>query len=88
MEESNKLARIWICSIRTFVAIAVQAGEGEILKNSEPTMLARNDVIDVKGQRDRWKQQGGNTRIRSWERRRTCRTTSRFTSYGGCVASF
>jgi hypothetical protein len=53
MEESNKLARIRICSsyVRTFVAIAVQAGEGEILKDSEPSMLACNDVIDVKGQR-------------------------------------
>ena len=35
MEESNNFARIRISSgyIRTFVAIAVQAGEGEILKN-------------------------------------------------------
>ena len=35
MEESNNLARIRISSgyIRTFVPIAVQAGEGEILKN-------------------------------------------------------
>jgi hypothetical protein len=53
MEGSNNLARIGICSsyVRTFVAIAVQAGEGEILKNSEPSMLARNDMVDVKGQR-------------------------------------
>ena len=50
MEESNKLARIRIYSgyVRTFVAVAVQAGEGEILKNSEPSMLEGNDVIDVK----------------------------------------
>jgi hypothetical protein len=35
MEESNNLARIRISSgyVRTFVAIAVQAGQGEILKN-------------------------------------------------------
>jgi hypothetical protein len=53
MEEPSKLARIRICSgyVRTFVTIAVQAGEGEVLKNSEPSMLPCNDVIDVKGQR-------------------------------------
>ena len=53
MEEPNKLARTRINSgyVRTFVAIAVQAGEGEILKDSEPSMLACNDVIDVKGQK-------------------------------------
>ena len=33
------------------VPIAVQTGEGEILKNSLASMLTSNDVIDVKGQR-------------------------------------
>src|SRR5712692_6666480 len=53
MEEANKLARIRICSgdVRTLVAIAMQAGEGEVFKNSQPSMLTCNDVIDVKGQR-------------------------------------
>ena len=31
--------------------IAVQTGEGEILKNSLASMLTSNDVIDVKGRR-------------------------------------
>jgi len=35
MEESRKFACVWICSgyVRTFVPVAVQAGEGEVLKN-------------------------------------------------------
>jgi hypothetical protein len=51
MEESNDLPSVWICSgdVRTFVPIAVKTGEGEILKNTLPSMLSRNDVIDVKG---------------------------------------
>ena len=50
MKESNKLARLRICScyIRTFVTVAVQTGEGEVLKSSEPSMLACDDVIDMK----------------------------------------
>jgi hypothetical protein len=53
MEESNQLARIRICSgdVRTLVAIAVQAGEGEVFKIRQPSVLACNDVVDVKGQR-------------------------------------
>ena len=53
MEESNKLIRFWICCgyVRTFVPVAVEAGESEALKNRKPSMLARDDVIDVKRQR-------------------------------------
>jgi hypothetical protein len=51
MKEPNNLSRVWICSrdIRAFVPIAVKAGEREILKNRLTAVLARNDVIDVKG---------------------------------------
>jgi len=51
VEESNDLTCVGICSrdVRTFMPIAVKTGEGEILKNSLASMLARNDVIDVKG---------------------------------------
>lgn len=53
MKKSNKLSRVWICSryVWTFVPVAVQAGESEVLKNTKPSMLARNDVILVKRQR-------------------------------------
>jgi hypothetical protein len=33
------------------VPIATNASEDEVLKNSRPSMLTRNDVIDVKEQR-------------------------------------
>ena len=33
------------------MTIAVKTGQGKVLKNSQPSMLTRNDVIDVKGQR-------------------------------------
>ena len=38
VEESNKLVRVWICSgyVRTFVSVAVEAGESEVLKNRKP----------------------------------------------------
>ena len=50
VEESNKLACVRICSsyVRTFVPVTVQSGESEVLKNSQPAMLACNDVIDMK----------------------------------------
>ena len=53
MEEPNELSGVWICSgnIRTFVTIAVKTGEGEVFENSLPSMLACNNVIDMKGQR-------------------------------------
>src|ERR1039457_4235755 len=53
MEESNQLAGLRICSgdVRTLVPIAVKAGESEGFKNSQPSVLACDDVIDVKGQR-------------------------------------
>ena len=36
MEESCKFARVWICTgdVRTFVPVAVQTGESEILENT------------------------------------------------------
>ncbi len=53
MEEPDDLARAGISpgDVRSFMPIAVKAGEGEILKLSRPYMLAGHDVIDVKGQR-------------------------------------
>jgi hypothetical protein len=50
MKESNKLARPRICSgyIWTFVPVAVQTGKGEVIKSSQPSVLACNDVVDVK----------------------------------------
>jgi hypothetical protein len=36
-------------NIWTFVSIAMQASQGEIVDNSGAAMLARNDMIDVKG---------------------------------------
>ena len=53
MEEANVFPRVWIYSrdVRTLVPIAVKTGEGEILKNSLATMLACDDVINMKGQR-------------------------------------
>jgi hypothetical protein len=51
MEESNQLARLRICSsdVRTLMPIAVEAGESEVFKYSQPPVLACNDVINVKG---------------------------------------
>ncbi len=53
MEEPNEFARIWICSgdVRTFVAIAMKAGERKIFDNRLAAVLTRNDVINVKRQR-------------------------------------
>jgi hypothetical protein len=36
MEESDEFASVWICAgyVRTFVPVAVQAGESEVLRNS------------------------------------------------------
>ena len=53
MEESNQLARVRICSgdVRTLMRIAVKAGEGEVFQDSQPSVLACNDVIGGKGQR-------------------------------------
>jgi hypothetical protein len=49
MKSSSELSRVRICSrdVRTFVPIAMQTGESEILKNSPASMLTCNDVIDV-----------------------------------------
>ena len=53
MEEPHYFARVGIGSgnVRTLVPVAVKTGKGEILEDRLPAMLARNDVIDMKGQR-------------------------------------
>ena len=52
MEESNKLACVWISSrdVWAFAPIAVKTREGEVLKYSLAPMLTCDDVIDVEGQ--------------------------------------
>lgn len=51
MEESNDFARAWIGSryVRALVPVAVQAGKGKVVEDCRPSMLARDDVIHVKG---------------------------------------
>ena len=53
MEESNELPspRIRSRDVRAFVPVAVEAGEGEILKDGLTSMPACNYAIDVKGKR-------------------------------------
>jgi hypothetical protein len=53
MKESNKFTRVWIGSrdVWTFVPVAVKTRESEVLDIGHASMLACNDVIDVKGQR-------------------------------------
>lgn len=89
MEESNKLARTWICSadVGTFVAIAVQADEGEIFKHSRPSMLTCNDVDRRERAEDRRKQEGGNTHIGLGHDAGPAGKRPRFTSYGDRTAS-
>lgn len=52
MKQANQLASFGVDAgnVRTFVAIAVETGEGEILADGGSSVLARNDVIDPKGQ--------------------------------------
>jgi hypothetical protein len=52
MEQPTQLSCTWISpgDIRTFVPVAVEASQGKILKNRCATVLARNDVVDVKRQ--------------------------------------
>jgi hypothetical protein len=51
MEEANNLAADGIHSsdIGTLVAIAVQAGKRQIAGYGSPSMLACNDMVDLKG---------------------------------------
>jgi hypothetical protein len=53
MEEPDQLPRVWIRAreVRAFMPIAMKTGQREVLKNSQPSMLARHNVIDMKGQR-------------------------------------
>jgi hypothetical protein len=53
MEQADQFAsgRIWSGNIRALVPVAVKAGQGKVLDGSWTTVLARNDVIDVKRQR-------------------------------------
>ena len=53
MKEPNDLDALKICSrkVRAFMPITVKASERQILENSQAAMLARLDVIDMKGQR-------------------------------------
>jgi hypothetical protein len=52
MEESDDFTGIGICSsdVRSLVSIAVKTSQGKILENCPPSVLARHDMIGVKGQ--------------------------------------
>lgn len=52
MKEANDVTCVWIMprDVRTFVTVAVQAGEGKILKNRLASVLPCDDVVDVEGQ--------------------------------------
>jgi hypothetical protein len=49
MEEADDFAGVWINSsnVRSFEAIAMNAGKGEVIGCCLPTMLSSNDVIDL-----------------------------------------
>src|SRR5579871_2829631 len=53
MVEPNHVTRVRVgaCDIRTFVAVTVQAREGEVFKDGGASVLPRDDVVHVGGQR-------------------------------------
>jgi hypothetical protein len=53
MEQPAEFASPWIAAsdIGAFVAVTVEASQGKVIKHRCATMLARNDVVDMKRQR-------------------------------------